>query len=239
MTVAQKINTEILKMPEGNTFKYQELDISRDEYAAAAKAIERMLKAGVIQRVSTGLFYRPKKTIFGVLTPDEQELLRPYLFEGRKRIAYITGGALYNRLGLTTQVPKNIKICSYSKRIDLNIGNMRVTSVRSYVEIDNKNYTMLELLDALKDFKIIPDIDKAGAIKNLRKRISEIGNMEKFTKLILKYPPRVRAFSGALLELIGYRESLTLLKDSLNPLSDFEIGLDIQQLPTSQNWKIK
>ena len=116
---------------------------------------------------------------------------------------------------------------------------MRVTSVRSYVEIDNKNYTMLELLDALKDFKIIPDIDKAGAIKNLRKRMSEIGDMEKFIKLILKYPPRVRAFSGALLELIGYRESLTLLKDSLNPLSDFEIGLDIQQLPTSQNWKIK
>lgn len=110
MTVAEKISEEIIKMPEGNTFKYQELNIGRDEYTAATKAIERLIKKGIIKRASTGLFYKPQKTIFGFLNPDEQDLLRPYLFEGKKRIAYITGGALYNRLGLTTQVPRNIKI---------------------------------------------------------------------------------------------------------------------------------
>lgn len=238
MTVAEKINGEIMKMPEGNTFKYQELNIGRDEYAAATKAIERLIKNGIIKRASTGLFFKPKKTVFGFLNPDEQDLLRPYLFEGKKRIAYITGLALYNKLGLTTQVPRNIKIASRDKRVEVSIGNIKVTSVKSYAEIDDKNYQMLEILDALKDFKTIPDIDKAGAIKNLSKRIRETEDQKTLLKLILKYPPRVRAFAGALLELAGKGEGLDTLKNSLNPLSTFELGINVQQLPTIENWNI-
>lgn len=238
MTVAEKISEEIIKMPEGNTFKYQELNIGRDEYTAATKAIERLIKKGIIKRASTGLFYKPQKTIFGFLNPDEQDLLRPYLFEGKKRIAYITGGALYNRLGLTTQVPRNIKIASRDKRIEISIGSMKVRSVKSYAEIDDENHQILEVLDALKDFKSIPDIDKVGAVKNLAKRIGEIEDQKTLIKLILRYPPRVRAFAGALLEWSGKSEELNILKNSLNPLSAFEIGLSIQQLPTIKNWSI-
>jgi len=50
MTIAKKINEEIMKMPEGNTFKYQEVSIGREEYAAATKAIERLIKSGIIKR---------------------------------------------------------------------------------------------------------------------------------------------------------------------------------------------
>lgn len=238
MTVAEKIDKEIEKMPEGNTFKYQQLSICRDEYAAATKAIERMLKKGVIRRASTGLFYKPKKTVFGVLEPDEQDLLRPYLFEGKKRVAYITGIALYNRLGLTTQVPRDLKIASLNKRVDVSIGNLKVKSVKSYAEIDNQNYRLLEVLDALKDFKIIPDLDRIGAIQNLIKRIQQIEDLKILIRLILKYPPRVRAFAGALLEQAGKQESLDTLKNSLNPLSAFAIGLDTKELSTIKNWNI-
>ena len=238
MSVVEKITEKIMKMPEGNTFKYQELDIDRNEYTAATKAIERMIKKGVIKRASTGLFYKPQKTVFGFLTPNEQDLLKPYLFEGKKRIAYITGMALYNRLGLTTQVPRNIKIASRDKRIEVNIGNMKVRSVKSYADIDDKNYQMLEILDALKDFKTIPDIDKAGAVKNLTKRIGEIEDQKTLLKLVLKYPPRVRASAGALLEWAEKTEGLDIIKNSLNPLSTFEIGLNTQQLPTIGNWNI-
>lgn len=227
-----------MKMPEGNPFKYQELGIDRNEYAAATKAIERLVKKGIIKRVATGLFYKPQKTVFGFLNPNEQDLLKPYLFAGKKRIAYITGMALYNRLGLTTQVPRNIKIASRDKRIEVNVGNMKVRSVKSYADIDDKNYQMLEILDALKDFKTIPDLDKAGAVKNLAKRIGVLADQKTLLKLILKYPPRVRASAGALLEWAGKTEGLDTIKNSLNPLSAFEIGLNTQQLPTIENWNI-
>lgn len=50
MKVAEKIETRINKMPDGNIFKYQGLAIAPDEYPAAAKAIERLIKKGLINR---------------------------------------------------------------------------------------------------------------------------------------------------------------------------------------------
>ncbi len=133
MKVAEKIEKQITKMPEGATFKYQELAITPDEYPAAAKAIERLIKKGIVSRASTGLFYKAKKTAFGNLRPNEEELLKPYLFEDGKRIAYITGTSLYNRMGLTTQVPKNIRVASRGKRILTTIGSIKVKPVKSYL----------------------------------------------------------------------------------------------------------
>ncbi len=89
-------------MPEGTTFRYQELDIPVENYNAAAKALERYIRQELIKRVSTGVFYKPVKSVFGTLKPKEEELIKPYLFKNGKRIAYITGNSLYNRLGLTT-----------------------------------------------------------------------------------------------------------------------------------------
>src|SRR5260221_13504990 len=98
MKVTEKIERKIEKMKEGTTFKYQEFAIAAEEYSAATKAIERLIKKGVISRASTGVFYKPKKTAFGSLKPKEEELLKPYLFEGDSRVAYITGTALYNMM---------------------------------------------------------------------------------------------------------------------------------------------
>ena len=117
MKVAEKIERKINRMQEGITFKYQQLGIERNEYSAAAKAMERFVRKGIIQKISTGIFYKPKQSAFGKLQPREEELLKPYLFQGEKRIAYITGVLLYNRMGLTTQVPKTITVASRVKRV--------------------------------------------------------------------------------------------------------------------------
>src|SRR5690606_6304205 len=157
MGVTQKIQKQISKLAEGTTFKYEQLSVEPQEFIAAAKAIERLITKGVIRRISTGVFYKPKKTVFGELKPNEEELLKPYLFEKGKRIAYITGTSLYNRLSLTTQIPKSIKIASRNKRITVSNGNVKASPVKSYVDVTDKNFYLLELLDALKDFKKIPD----------------------------------------------------------------------------------
>src|SRR5690606_26663300 len=107
-----KISKKVKTFPEGNTFTYDQLGIGSAEYLAAAKAMERLVKQGKVKRASTGIFYKPKVTAFGTLQPREEELLKPYLFENNKRIAYVTGASLYNRLGLTTQIPKTIKVAS-------------------------------------------------------------------------------------------------------------------------------
>ena len=241
MKVAEKIEKKIDKMQDGTTFRYQELAIAPEEYSAATKAIERLIKKGTISRASTGVFYKPKKTAFGSLKPKEEELLKPYLFEGDKRVAYITGTVLYNRMGLTTQVPKNIRVASRSKRIVTKVGIIQVKPVKSYMDVTNENYYLLELLDVLKDFKTIPDTEKSQIIKFMLQKFKLLSKKEKvnLVNIAIKYPPRVRAFTGALLNEINPAKPVTELKKSINPLTIYEFGIDKKLLPNIEYWNIR
>lgn len=240
MKVAEKVERKIEKLKEGTTFKYQQLGIDLTEYGAATKAIERLIKKGAIRRVSTGVFYKPRQSAFGELRPREEELLKPYLFEGGKRIAYITGVSLYNRMGLTTQVTTTIKVASRIKRITTKIGNTQVKPVKSYVDVTNNNYYLLEILDALKDFKSIPDLDTPSAITLLKNKIGKL-SVEDRSPLIryaLQYPPRVRSLLGAILELLQITKDIEKLQNHLHPLTTYRLGINQETLPTAPKWNI-
>lgn len=241
MKVTEKIEKKLLKMPDGTTFKYQELGIDPQEYTAAAKALERMIKKGVISRASTGLFYKPKKTAFGMLRPNEGELLKPYLFSKGKRIAYITGNALYNRMGLTTQVPKTIKVASMNKRIATKIGSVQVKPVKSYVEVTDDNYSLLELLDVLKDFKKITDSDKEEALRFMLQKMKELSSTERqrLVQIAIKYPPSHRALTGALLNELNPKKPIEELKKGINPLTIYKFGISKKQLSNLEYWNLR
>ncbi len=241
MTISKKIKETINKLPVGTTFKYKELGILNNEYGAATKTIERLIAEKTIKRISTGVFYKPQKTVFGELTPGEENLLRPYLFIGNNRIAYITGTALYNRMGLTSQVPKDIKVASKVKEIRTRIGNINVRRVKSYIDVTSMNYHLLEILDALKDFKQIPDLDRKAAIKLLIAIISSLKKKEllRLLQYVNEYPPRTRAFLGALLEKINMDLDLDYLKHNLNPLTIYKLEILPDMLSTAEKWNIK
>ncbi len=241
MNIAKRIEEKISNIEKGKTFTYKDLTIKREEYSATSKTIERLIKREIIKRISTGLFYKPKKTVFGELLPDNEEILKSYLFKGGKRIAYITGTFLYNKLGLTTQIPQIIKIASREKVIKINKTNIKALPVKSYVEVTNRNYQYLEILDALKDFKKIPDLKIKNGLKILSEILKKLkkGETKKIIKYSLKYPPRTRALLGALLEANNIKENLDELQESLNPFTEYSLGIDKNILPTTEKWKIK
>ncbi len=111
------IEHRIYSIQEGITFQYQQLGTDLEEYSAAAKAIERFIKKGFIKRSSIGVFYKPKQSVLGELRPREEQLLKPYLFQDGKHIAYGTGGSLYTCMTPTTQAPQIIKVASKAKLI--------------------------------------------------------------------------------------------------------------------------
>ena len=241
MNIAKKIEEKINNIEQGNTFTYKDLAINKKEYSATAKTIERLIKKGKIKRVSTGIFYKPKQSVFGELKPDEEKIITPYLFKNGKRIAYITGLLLYNKMGLTTQIPKEISIASREKRIYITKGNIKANAVKSYVEVTDENYKYLEFLDALKDWKKIPDLDKKSSIEiltNILKKFNKKQTQE-LLNIALSYPPRVRALLGALLEYSKKKIKLNCLEESLNPLSEYKLGLTKDFLPTIEKWNIE
>lgn len=241
MNMAAQIRAQIKKLPEGKTFRYDDLCIAKEKYTTAAKVLERLQKEGLIKKVSKGVFYKPEQTVFGELKPDYRELLRPYLFDNGKRIAYETGTSLYNRLGLTSQMAFRIKIASRAKRIKINRGGLKADPVKSYAEVTENNYEILGLLDAFKDIKRIPDCSVNQAVRRLSAILKDLNKNQKesLLKFALLYPPRVRALVGAVLENIGiYNNGLELLKDSLNPLTTIKMGIKETELPTKSNWYI-
>ena len=241
MKVTKKIEQQVEKFSSGTTFTYKDLPIKKSEYSAASKALERLRKKGKIKRFSKGIFYKPKQTVFGEILPDEEKVITPYLFKNGKRIAYITGLLLYNKMGLTTQIPKEISIASREKRIYVSKGNIKANAVKSYVEVTDENYKYLEFLDALKDWKKIPDLDKKSSIVVLTNLLKKFGEKEtsRLINFAMAYPPRVRAFLGALLENSNKKIDLNVLEESLNPLSEYKLGISKDILPTVEKWNIR
>ena len=241
MTLTAQIRNKIKQLPEGKTFGYADLNIAKQNYTTAAKVLERLQKEGFIKRISKGVFYKPEQTIFGELKPDYSEQLRPYLYENGKRIAYETGFSLYNKLGLTTQMAFRIKIASRSKRISINRGALKANAVKSYAEVTETNYELLGFLDAIKDIKRIPDCTVSKAIEIISSKISKLDEKQlaALEKYALLYPPRVRALVGAMLENLNCAVNTSRLKESLNPLTKFKLGLKESDLPTIKSWNIE
>ncbi len=242
MPLATDIRMRIKNLPEGKTFGYNNLRIAREDYTTAAKALERLQKQGIIKKVSKGVFYKPEQTVFGELKPDYSELLRSYLFENGKRIAYETGTSLYNRVGLTTQLAFRIKIASRGKRININRGTLKADAVKSYAEVTDSNYETLGILDAFKDMKRIPDCSETQAVSRLSAIVKKLNDKQiaSLIKYALLYPPRVRALVGAILENNGSKlRGLENLKASINPLTTIKLGLKETDLPNKSKWYIE
>ncbi|MEZ4978627.1 MAG: DUF6088 family protein [Chitinophagales bacterium] len=241
MKVATQIRNTIKSIPESQAFGYAELGIAPADFFTAAKALERLQKKGTIKKVSKGVFYIPRKTVFGELGPDSNSILDRYLFEGGKRVAYETGFSLYNRLGLTTQMAFKIKLATKGNPIKINIGTLKVSSVKSYVDVTDQNYQLLGYLDALKDVKRIPDCSVSQAIKRMSFLIKDLTTKEKkeIIQYALFYPARVRALLGAILENLNFKFNLVDLKNSLNPLTKVKLSIKETELPTIKNWNIE
>lgn len=241
MKVSQKIVKKIAQIPEGTVFGYQDMGIDAHEYSAAAKSIGILIAAGKVKRASKGVFYKPKQTVFGLIPPSDSDLLKRYLFKNGRRTAYITGTSLYNGMGLTTQFAFTILVATKTRRSQIVIGKIKIKPVRSYVDVTNDNYKLLGILDAIKDFKIIPDIDRTSATIVLRNKLkeltlAEIGDMIQYA---LNYPPRTRALLGAILETMDNSMDLTILKKSLSPLSNYTMGITPKILPNAAKWNLK
>jgi hypothetical protein len=240
-TLAQTVAQLIDKIPEDTCFGYSQLAIPKQDFLTAAKALERLQKKGVIKKLAKGIFYKPKQAAFGEKKPNEQQLLRPYLYQNGQRTAYLTGDYLYNQLGLTTQVPAVMKIASRNRRVFVNTGPLKATAVKSYVDVTEGNYQLLGFLDAMKDLKQIPDIDISNALAIFKSRIGQLKPPQRreLIEYALAYPPRVRALLGAILTALKQQNITDGLWDSLNPLTTFDLGIDNSLLLTASEWHIQ
>lgn len=86
-------------------------------------------------------------------------------------------------------------------------------------KITKFNIYYLQLLDSLKNLKLIPDTTNQDAIKRMKSLIKDLDKSAKnlLITLSLKYSPATRALLGSILEDLNFDTSeLDTLKASLN-----------------------
>ncbi len=114
--------------------------------------INRLVKENKLSQFVKGIYYKPTKGIFGSKPLNINKVIeKKYICDKNGKKGYFTGAYLFNKLGLTTQIPKEILIvtneCPNSN--DYNNKNLGVTIRKPKTTVTEDNYKYLQLFDIL------------------------------------------------------------------------------------------
>lgn len=240
MKVTEYIRNTIDRLPKGYVFTYEDFDIDVKKKEAIIKALNRMVNSGKISKLAKGKYFKPEKTPFGILQPNQEQIVKDLLDENGKTVGYLTGYSIYNKLGLTTQVSNVIQIGKNQPRPKFKRERYTVSFVKQKNTIIRKNIPLFQILDSIRFIKKIPDT----SIKTSCLRFIEIlkglnlDDQKELIRLSLKYPPSTRALLGALLDEIQEQPITYSLKESLNPITKYEIPTANEILTKTSDWNI-
>lgn len=204
--------------------------------AAVAQTLSRLARAGKLQRLSKGIYYRPRQTSFGksMASPAALQKLLP---KGR---AFPSGISAANLLGFTTQMPKQKEIATSAGSLPRKlVGENTIIHTRRPAHWENLTDEEAAWLDFLRNAGKTSELSPEETAKKASTLLKEKGRFERLLKIAISEPPRSRAILGALGEEMGKKPAmLAKLHDSLNPLSRYDFG-QFAGLSTAHNWYAK
>lgn len=240
MNIAEYVSSKIERLPKGYVFTYAEFitDVNKNE--AVIKALNRMVASGKIAKLSKGKYYKPESTPFGNLLPDQKQVVKDLLEENGKIIGYLTGYSIYNKLGLTTQVSNIIQFGKNQTRPNFKRERYTIAFVKQKNTLTKKNIPLLQILDAIRYIKKIPDASVEFTCKRFLAILKNLNQIEidSLVRLALKYPPATRALLGALLDQLQQGKATEPLFKSLNPITKYKLAGAAKALSTTEKWNI-
>jgi len=240
MKIPEYIALTIDRLPKGYVFTYADFIAEVNKKEAVIKALNRMVKAGKIAKLSKGKYYKPENTPFGMLQPNQAQVVKDLLEEDGKTVGYLTGFSIYNKLGLTTQVSNIIQIGRSQIRPNFKRERYFISFIRQKNTITKENIPLLQILDSIRYIKKIPDATIETSCKRLLSIIKNLSEKDKGTmvRLALKYPPVTKALLGALLEELKESSLIEPLYKSINPITKYKLKGAGNLLRAAGKWNI-
>jgi hypothetical protein len=241
MKIIDNIENTINRLPKGYIFTYSDFITEVNNQETIIKSLNRLSKTGKILKLSKGKFYKPEKSVFGNLLPQQYQIVKDLLENDGKLVGYLTGFSIFNNLGLTTQISNIIQIGKKEIRSSFTRGMFKISFIKQKNTITKDNIPLLQILDSIKLIKKIPDTSTKKICERLIELIKNL-NEEDTVKLIKyskQYPPATRALMGSFIDDSG-KEYLTepLLK-TLNPISTYKFEGISEELKSSNKWRLK
>jgi chorismate mutase len=241
MQTSKYVENKINRLPLGFVFTYKMFitDVHRKE--AVIKHLNRLASSLKLRKVSKGRFFKPETNKFGWYSPLEYEIVKDLLHKKGKLTGYITGYSYFNEVGLCLMPMHIIQISSNYPRTAIKRMHIKIEFLKQDNTVTKQNIHLLQLLDAIRLIKQIPDTTIDKSVFKLMKMIIQLNESELKTisRLVLKYNPLTRALLGALLERTNFIEHLDKLRQSLNPISSYKLNVSEKILSTAKYWNIQ
>jgi hypothetical protein len=223
-SVSGRILSKIRKAGEDRLWTYA--DFEGEPETAVAATLSRLSKKGELSRVRKGIYYVPKATRFGSTVPDAPRVAEKILKARGVRFSR-SGLAMYNRLGVTTQVSPVVTFVvdrdmrSFETGVP---GRIRIRAAHNHAKLSNEERSAL---DALRDINLIPGSSPEDVIEGLAGLMkSGAISFARLAAASLSEKPRVRALLGLIGTIIGADEKrLAKLRESLNKTTKFKLGI--------------
>lgn len=142
----------------------------REELGQWSNAVDRhaaeLVNDGTLQKVSPGVYYYPKKSVFGNVPPEEKALVRAFLKDGQ---FLITSSNAYNSLGVgTTQLYNDTTVYNHKRHGKFKLGNRTFNFHMKHYFPDTltKEFLLVDLVNNLDQLAEDPqEILKNVAVK--------------------------------------------------------------------------
>lgn len=225
------------RIEEGGERLWRLEDFREYPFSATAQALSRLTREGVIERLSKGVYYRPRRTSFGKSRPNPADIQK--LAATRKPI-YPAGVAAANLLGFSTQAARRGEVATSALSLPRKlVGGETIIHARRPESWNGLSVEDAALLDFLRRAGRTSELPPAKTVERTVNILSESGRFERLMKVAPSEPPRVRAILGAIGEELGrVPRALISLRRSLNPFSRFDFG-SLSGLRHASHWQAK
>ena len=206
-------------------------------FDAVAQSLSRLTRAGAIERLSKGVYFRHRETAFGKSRPNPAAIQK---LAKKSKSVFPAGIAAANLLGFNTQSARRAEVATSGFSLPRKlVGADTVIHTRrpeAWAKLSEKDAA---LLDLLRRGGKASELSPEQTVQRVLALISEEGRFERLLRVAATEPPRVRAMLGTIGTHLGKNAAaLKRLRASLNPFSKFDFGM-LAGLPHAQEWQAK
>ena len=206
--------------------------------SAVAQTLSRLARVGELERLSKGVYYRPRQTALGKSLPNPAAIRK--LAADRDNSVFPAGTAAANLLGFSTQSAGRSEVATSGFRLPRKLlGDDTVVHTRRPDAWKKLSETDAALLDFLRRAGRTSELSPEDTVKRTLALCRDERRFERLLSVAASEPPRVRAMLGAIGEQLGKKSAvLKDLRDLLNPVSRFDFGM-LQGLAHAADWQAK
>ena len=186
MTVSKIIENIVSKSKQGKLFFVSDL-LEYGKYDTVRKTLQRLVKKGVLIRISKGIYYYPKiDKVLGTLYPTAEEIAKAIAKRDKAKIIP-TGAYALHLLGLSTQIPMNVVYLTDGSARKIKIGNQTIifkkTSPKNLYFESKLSSLIIQSLKSLKEDNVNEIVKQ-----KLTDIIKQSGEANKIKKDIINAP---------------------------------------------------